>query len=67
VRIAVKIGPEHAQKIYGTLKGFGIQKEEWERDGSLIVVVEMPAGLQGSFYDRINKATAGSAQTKIIK
>jgi len=67
VRVAVKVPPEHAQRVYGTLKGYGIQKEEWARDGSLIVVLEMPAGMQGEFYDKINRATAGAAETKIMK
>ena len=67
VRVAVKVPAEHAQRIYGTLKGYGIQKEEWARDGSLIVVLEMPAGMQGEFYDRINRATAGGAETKLMK
>jgi ribosome maturation protein SDO1 len=67
VKIAAKVPPDFAQRIYGMLKGYGIQKEEWARDGSLIVVVEMPAGVQGEFYDRLNKATAGSAETKIVK
>ncbi|MFA5929450.1 MAG: ribosome assembly factor SBDS [Candidatus Micrarchaeia archaeon] len=66
-RVAVKIPPEHAQRVYGTLKGYGIQKEEWARDGSLIVVLEMPAGMQGEFYDKINRATAGAAETKLMK
>jgi len=66
-RVAVKIPPEHAQRVYGTLKGYGIQKEEWARDGSLIVVIEMPAGMQGEFYDKINRATAGAAETKLMK
>lgn len=67
VKIAVKVSPEFAQRTYGLLKSYGIQKEEWTRDGSLIVVVEMPAGAQSEFYDRINKATSGSAETRIIK
>jgi len=67
VRVAVRIPPEFAQRTYGTLKGYGIQKEEWARDGSLIVVIEMPAGMQGEFYDRINRATAGAAETKLMK
>jgi len=67
VRVAVRVPPEFSQRIYGMLKGYGIQKEEWARDGSLIVVIEMPAGMQGEFYDRLNKATAGAAQTKIMK
>lgn len=67
VKIAAKISPSFAQRIYGMLKGYGIQKEEWTKDGSLVVVVEMPAGAQSEFYDRLNKATAGSAETKILK
>jgi ribosome maturation protein SDO1 len=67
VRVAVKVPPDYAQRIYGMLKGYGIQKEEWVRDGSLIVVIEMPAGMQGEFYDRLNKATAGAAETKLMK
>jgi ribosome maturation protein SDO1 len=67
IRVAVKVPPEHAQRVYGTLKGYGIQKEEWARDGSLIVVIEMPAGMQGEFYDKINRATSGAAETKMMK
>ncbi|MEM4634227.1 MAG: hypothetical protein QW275_03675, partial [Candidatus Anstonellaceae archaeon] len=67
VKIAVKVPPSYAQKIYGMLKGYGIQKEEWASDGSLIVVIEMPAGIQGEFYERLNKATGGSAETRILK
>ena len=67
IRVAVRIPPEHAQRVYGTLKGYGIQKEEWSRDGSLIVVLEMPAGMQGEFYDKINRATSGAAETKMMK
>ncbi|MCX8194854.1 MAG: ribosome assembly factor SBDS [Candidatus Micrarchaeota archaeon] len=67
VKVAVKVPPAYAQRIYGMLKGYGIKNEEWDRDGSLIVVIEMPAGVQGEFYDRLNKATAGSAQTRLLK
>ncbi|MCX8196778.1 MAG: ribosome assembly factor SBDS [Candidatus Micrarchaeota archaeon] len=67
VKIAVKVPPQFSQKIYGTLKSYGIQKEEWANDGSLIVVIEMPAGMQGEFYERLNRLTAGSAETKLIK
>ncbi|MCX8174960.1 MAG: ribosome assembly factor SBDS [Candidatus Micrarchaeota archaeon] len=67
VKVAAKIPAQFAQRIYGMLKGYGIQKEEWASDGSLIVVIEMPAGLQGEFYDRLNKATAGQAETRLIK
>jgi ribosome maturation protein SDO1 len=67
LKIAVKIPPEHAHRSYGTLKSWGILREEWGKDGSLIVVVEIPAGAQGEFYDRINKMTAGNNETKILE
>jgi ribosome maturation protein SDO1 len=67
VRIAVRIPGDIAVKAYGSLKEFGIHKEEWQKNGDLIAVVEMSAGLQGDFYDRINRATAGRVETKIMK
>ena len=67
VKIAVKIPAEFAQKSFGVLKDYNIQEEEWQKDGSLIGVVEMAAGLQSEFYDRINKLTGGAVETRIIK
>lgn len=67
VKVAVKVPPPHSQKIYGMLKNYGIEKEEWASDGSLIVVIQMPAGIQGEFYEKLNKATAGNAETKLLK
>ncbi|MBI4361519.1 ribosome assembly factor SBDS [Candidatus Micrarchaeota archaeon] len=64
VKVAVRIPAPYAAKCYGMIKEFGIQKEEWANDGSLLVVVEMPAGVQGAFYDRLNNATAGNAETR---
>ncbi len=68
MKVAVKVFPEHAAKAYGSIKGFGtITKEEWQADGSLVAIVEMPAGLYGSFIDRLGKLTQGTVQTKVLK
>lgn len=68
MRVAIKIFAEHAAKAYGAVKNFGtITKEEWQRDGSWIGVVEMPAGLYGQFIDRLGKLTQGTVQTKVLK
>ncbi|MBI4399610.1 ribosome assembly factor SBDS [Candidatus Micrarchaeota archaeon] len=67
IKIAIRVPPEHAPRSYGTIKEFGIQKEEWQKDGSLIVVIEIPAGMQSEFYDKINKLTNGNVETKVIK
>ena len=67
MEIAVRIPAEFAQRTYGTFKSYGIKKEQWLKNGSLVVVVEIPAGTQGEFYDKVNKQTAGQAETKVIE
>lgn len=67
VKIAVRLSAEHAPKAYGALKEFHIIQEEWQGNGSLIAVVEMPAGMQMDFYNRINKLTSGAVETRIVK
>jgi len=68
MRVAVKILAEYSAKGYGSLKGYGtISKEEWQADGSLVAIVEMPAGLYGPFVERLGKITQGTIQTKILK
>ena len=67
VKIAIKVPAQYAVKSYGFIKSYTIKKEEWTGDGSLIVLVELPAGLQGEFYDKMNRLTHGEAQTKVIE
>ncbi|MEM2897410.1 MAG: ribosome assembly factor SBDS [Candidatus Bathyarchaeia archaeon] len=68
MQIAIKIFSEHASKAYGVLKNFGrITKEEWQSDGSLIAIVETPAGLYGPMIEKLGKVTRGTLQTKILK
>lgn len=66
-RIAVKVPAQFAPRTYGTLKEYGIKKEEWGNDGSLVVVIEIPAGSKGDFLERLNKLTSGQIETKEIK
>ena len=66
--VAVRIPPEHASKVYGTVKGFGtIRKEEWRADGSLSAVIELPAGLYGPFLEKLGEMTRGNVEAKLIK
>jgi len=67
MKIAVKVFPEHAARAYNAFKSFGnVSKEQWQSDGSLIAVVEMPAGMYGSFIEKIGKLTQGTIQTKVL-
>ena len=68
VKIAIKVSGDMYGKIYGELSKSGtILQEEWQKDGSWIGVVEIPAGMQGEFLDMLNKKTHGNVQTKILR
>jgi ribosome maturation protein SDO1 len=67
MKIAVKVVAEHAARAYNAFKSFGtVSREEWQPDGGLVAVIEMPAGLYGSFLDRVGKLTQGTIQTKVL-
>src|SRR3989454_5674634 len=67
MRIAVKVFPEFAARAFNVLKSYGnVSREEWQTDGSLVAVVEMPAGMYGGFIDRVGKVTQGTIQTKVL-
>jgi len=68
MRIAVKLTGDEYGKCYEDVIHFGrIQKEEWQKDGSWIGVVEIPAGMRDDFYAKLNEKTKGNAQAKQLK
>lgn len=68
ITVAAKIPPEYVGKVYGALKSFGtIKNENWLTDGSLSVILEMPAGLYGPFLEKMGEMTRGNVDAKIIK
>ncbi len=68
VEVMVKVPSQYTGKAYGKISEFGkMKKEEWRNDGSWVAVVEIPAGMQGEFYNLLNSLTKGEVKTKIIK
>lgn len=66
--IEIIIPAAEAGKAYGTIKQLGkILKEEWQNDGSLLAVIEIPGGLEEELTNKVNSATHGSAQITVIK
>ncbi len=66
-QIAIKVSAAHGAKCYSTIKGYGhLLKDEWQNDGSLVCVVEIPAGMQEDLYNQLNKLTHGEVETKIL-
>lgn len=68
ILIAIKVRGEDYGKVYSEIRGMAtITREEWQRDGSWIALVELPAGMQDEFYEMLNSRTHGNVETKIIK
>lgn len=67
-RVEIRIPANYASQSYGILKKYGnLMKDEWQRDGNLLAIVEIPGGLQSEFEDKINKLTKGNVEIKVIK
>lgn len=68
VTVAVQVPAEYAGSTQARVREFaGLDEEEWQPDGSWIGVVTFPAGMQDEFYDLVNEATSGQAETQIVK
>ncbi|MFX1343276.1 MAG: SBDS family ribosome assembly factor, partial [Promethearchaeota archaeon] len=64
----IKIPPDFAPKAYGIVERLGsIAKDEWQKDGSWITIVEVPGGLRGELIEALNNLTRGRAEIKILK
>jgi ribosome maturation protein SDO1 len=68
VDVAIRIPGDYAGKVYTVISDFGkTKKEEWQKDGSWIAVVEVPGGLQESFDRKLSELTGGQVETRVIK
>jgi len=66
--VEIMIPAKFSSSGYGVVKQFGkILNEKWGNDGSLILVVEIPGGLQDEFFDKLNNLTHGEVESKVIK
>lgn len=66
LQVAVKIPPAFAGKANARLHHYEVRKQEWQNDGSLILVLDIPAGLKGQLFDELNHLTHGQVETKVI-
>jgi ribosome maturation protein SDO1 len=65
VRLIIRVPPQFASQSYSVIKTTGeLKGEEWQSDGSLRVIIEMNAGMRGTFIDRLGSVTKGSAEVK---
>jgi len=66
-KLEITVMPQYTGQIYNLIKTFKKDKEDWLNDGSLRCIIQIPAGMQLEFYDKLNSMTHGSAITKEIK
>jgi len=65
-RIKITIPAVHTGKAYGVVSQYK-EEEDWDNNGSLKIIVNVPSGMIMDFYDKLNSVTHGSALTEEIK
>jgi ribosome maturation protein SDO1 len=66
-RIEIIIPAQYSGGSFYILKQYGkVFKEEWQNNGALKVVIEIPAGLQEEFFSKLNNLTHGEIETKVL-
>ncbi|MCR4368775.1 MAG: ribosome assembly factor SBDS [archaeon] len=66
LKVAVKIPAQYSGKASVILHKFGVEKEEWQNDGSLVAMLEIPAGIKQDLFNELNHLTGGNVETKIL-
>jgi ribosome maturation protein SDO1 len=68
VVLRINVPPQQAHQAYGVLKKLGtIRQEAWGSDGSLVIKLEIPAGLQEEVMDKLNSMTHGGVDIQLEK
>ncbi|MDD5148399.1 MAG: ribosome assembly factor SBDS [Candidatus ainarchaeum sp.] len=67
LKIAVKVPAEYSGKANAMLHRYDLKKEEWGNDGSLLAMVELPAGMRPDFLNELNHLTHGNVETKFLE
>lgn len=61
-RIKLTIPAQYTGQVYSILKEYK-ESEDWLPNGSLSAVINIPAGMQLDFYDKLNSITHGAVQS----
>jgi len=65
-KLKLRIPAEYTGRVYGIITEYK-ESEEWLSNGELVAVINLPVGLQESFYDKLNSITHGSAISQELK
>ncbi len=68
LQLEIIIPAQYASQSYSVLKSVGtLKKEEWQNNGSLKAILEIPAGARPNVIDKLGSITKGSASVEVIK
>jgi ribosome maturation protein SDO1 len=64
-KIKLTIPAQFTAQVYGLLKDVK-ESEDWLANGALQAIINIPAGMQIDFYDKLNKVTHGAVQSEEV-
>jgi len=68
LQLEIIIPAQFASQSYAVLKSVGsLKKEEWQNNGSLKAILEIPAAARPNVIDRLGSITKGSASVEVIQ
>jgi ribosome maturation protein SDO1 len=68
LELEIIIPAQFASQSYAVLKSVGsLKKEEWQNNGSLKAILEIPAAARPNVIDRLGSITKGSATVEVIQ
>jgi ribosome maturation protein SDO1 len=68
LQLEIIIPAQFASQSYAVLKSVGsLKSEEWQNNGSLKAILEIPAAARPNVIDRLGSITKGSASVEVVK
>ena len=68
LQLEIVIPAQFASQSYAVLKSVGsLKKEEWQNNGSLKAILEIPAAARPNVIDRLGSITKGSATVEVVQ
>lgn len=66
--LEITVPAQYAGQSYAILKSTGtLKKEEWQNNGSLKAILEIPAGARANVIDRLGSITKGTATVEMVR
>ena len=68
LQLEIIIPAQFASQSYAVLKSVGsLKSEEWQNNGSLKAILEIPAAARPNVIDRLGSITKGSASVEVVQ